>query len=71
MHGAGGGPPTGVRNGNYRHGARTKAFEAELLKAKVARVLAAEGLKSLNNGEVSDEKDCSCLDTFKPQRQIT
>ncbi len=25
MHGAGGGAPTGTRNGNYRHGARTKA----------------------------------------------
>jgi hypothetical protein len=24
MHGAGGGAPTGKRNGNYRHGARTK-----------------------------------------------
>jgi hypothetical protein len=24
MHGAGGGAPEGKRNGNYRHGARTK-----------------------------------------------
>jgi hypothetical protein len=24
MHGANGGPPTGTRNGNYRHGTRTK-----------------------------------------------
>jgi hypothetical protein len=24
MHGAGGGAPTGKRNGNYRHGTRTK-----------------------------------------------
>jgi hypothetical protein len=24
MHGAGGGAPTGKRNGNYRHGAHTK-----------------------------------------------
>jgi len=25
MHGAGGGAPEGKRNGNFRHGARTKA----------------------------------------------
>lgn len=30
MHGAGGGAPSGKRNGNYRHGGRTKVAMAEL-----------------------------------------
>ena len=29
MHGAGGGAPSGTRNGNYRHGGRTKEAIAE------------------------------------------
>lgn len=30
MHGARGGAPEGKRNGNYRHGARTKEVMADL-----------------------------------------
>ena len=29
MHGAGGGAPSGSRNGNYKHGGRTKVAIAE------------------------------------------
>ena len=36
MHGAGGGAPTGERNGNYRHGARTK--EANELRKLIRRL---------------------------------
>ena len=37
MHGAGGGAPTGERNGNYRHGNRT--HEAMALKAEIRELL--------------------------------
>jgi hypothetical protein len=30
MHGAGGGAPAGKRNGNYKHGGRTKEAIAEM-----------------------------------------
>jgi hypothetical protein len=38
MHGARGGAPEGKRNGNYRHGARTKAAMADIA---IMRVLGA------------------------------
>lgn len=47
MHGARGGAPTGAQNGNYRHGARTKAFEAQVLAARLLGALAAESLKGI------------------------
>jgi hypothetical protein len=37
MHGAGGGAPTGKRNGRYRHGGRTQ--EAMALKAEMRELL--------------------------------
>jgi hypothetical protein len=37
MHGAGGGAPFGKRNGNYRHGGRTK--EAIALRASIAGLM--------------------------------
>lgn len=38
MHGAGGGAPAGARNGNYRHGGRTKnAMAASAMVNALAR----------------------------------
>lgn len=37
MHGAGGGGPTGSRNGNYRHGGRT--IETMALRAEINQIM--------------------------------
>jgi hypothetical protein len=48
MHGAGGGAPSGKKNGNYRHGTRTK--EAMALRASI-NDLVRESLQQLGRIE--------------------
>ncbi len=50
MHGAGGGAPFGIRNGNYRHGARTRET-MELIQE--ANELARFAMATTNLGQDS------------------
>ena len=52
MHGARGGAPTGKKNGNYRHGANTKAFRAEVDSARELIATANQTLASLNTEDI-------------------
>jgi len=47
MHGAGGGAPEGQRNGNYRHGDRTKRTLAALMAVRVLGRLCQQTLDDL------------------------
>jgi hypothetical protein len=64
MHGAGGGAPQGKRNGNYRHGGRTKeAIAARATIQEMAR-LCRQTLDAIEDAEIGGAQNSV---TFKEQ----